>query len=101
MAFLSGSSKPLCKPFIIAGKCVGLIRPDVLLELSKEPSLFYIKCNDKGEAGSVHLSDDLTTYEARSSTLGEYLQKLRKNETFISLKDWKDEVSGQEQPGTR
>lgn len=48
--FVLGFEKNLCRPFIVGGQQVGLIRPDVMVELMKYPQVFFIHdvpTNDK------------------------------------------------------
>lgn len=40
---LLGFEKNVCRPFIVCGQQVGLIRPDVMGELMKYPEVFFIR----------------------------------------------------------
>lgn len=40
--FPSGFEKSKCSPFVICGQQVGLVLPEILLELVKYPEVFFI-----------------------------------------------------------
>lgn len=40
---LLGFERNVCRPFIVCGQQVGLIRPDVMSELMKYPEVFFIR----------------------------------------------------------
>ncbi|XP_072025538.1 uncharacterized protein [Amphiura filiformis] len=88
-----GSSRSRCKPFLIAGQKVGLIRPDVLVHLEKHPSIFTIKrdSEDTSNIIQVSLSPSLSAPEERTSKVDQFLQSLRQQDVFVALKGWRDE----------
>lgn len=74
-------------PFIVAGKQVGLIRPDVLSKLTNYPEVFSIQKN------SVTLNPAFRDYTERSAKIEAILKECRAQGTFVTLKGWRDEVS--------
>lgn len=44
-----GLPKGECRPFVVEGKQVGLIRPDILKQLYRYPALFHISEQDISE----------------------------------------------------
>ncbi|KAI0219601.1 Nudix hydrolase 20, chloroplastic [Lamellibrachia satsuma] len=88
----SGSSKRYCIPFVVDGRQVGLIRPDVAGYLRDFPEVFLMEPNGvTGEVEKVELSQSLTTFTDRSNKVAEVLQKLREKDAFMALEGWRDE----------
>lgn len=60
--YFTGFEKNVCRPFVVCGQQVGLIRPDVMGELMKYPEVFFIRDVPKGdkvfEVRPVDDSDD-------------------------------------------
>lgn len=79
-----------CRPFIVDGLQVGVIRPDVLKELFKFPEVFVIKDNEKSKG--VELNPAFRDYNERTEHVDRILRKFRKENVFIALKGWRDEV---------
>ena len=65
---------------------VGFISPKVVLLLQNYPNVFEIS------SSHVKFTSKLTTYESRSKAIANVLEELRKNDSYISLKLWRDEV---------
>lgn len=83
--YLSGLHQGICKPFIVAGHQVGLVRPDVLKYLQRFPEVFRI-------AGKyVELNPAFRDYKERTTRVADVLQKLRKENEICALKGWRDE----------
>ncbi|KAF7287369.1 uncharacterized protein LOC143191046 [Rhynchophorus ferrugineus] len=83
--YLSGFHSSECKPFVVEGYQVGLIRPDVMKELIHFPEVFHVT------PGCVELNPAFRDYQERSVKVNEVLKELRKKNTFITLKGWRDE----------
>lgn len=79
-----------CRPFIVGGLQVGVIRPDILKELFKYPEVFVIK--DKEKSKVVELNPAFRDYNERTENVDRVLRQLRKDEVFFALKGWRDEV---------
>ncbi|CAH0727874.1 unnamed protein product, partial [Brenthis ino] len=83
--YLSGLHQGICKPFLVAGHQVGLIRPDVLKHLQRFPEVFRIT------GKFVELNPAFRDYQERTSKVAEVLQSLRKENEICALKGWRDE----------
>ncbi|CAH2107472.1 unnamed protein product [Euphydryas editha] len=83
--YLSGLHQGICKPFLVAGHQVGLVRPDVLKHLQRFPEVFRIT----GKV--VELNPAFRDYQERTSKVAEVLQDLRKENEIFALKGWRDE----------
>lgn len=73
-------------PFIVAGKQVGLVRPDVLSKLTQYPEVFSI------QKSCVTLNPAFRGYTERSAKVEAVLRECRMQGTFVTLKGWRDEV---------
>lgn len=80
-----------CRPFIVDGLQVGVIRPNVLKELFKFPEVFVIKDNEKSKV--VELNPAFRDYDERTEHVDRILRQFRIENVFIALKGWRDEVS--------
>jgi len=76
-----------CRPFLIAGKQVGLIKPNVLEVVLQHPEVF---CLDPA-SGNVSMHPLLTTYEERSVKIHNILSQWRDKSLFHTLKGWRNE----------
>ncbi|KAK9728271.1 NUDIX domain [Popillia japonica] len=83
--YLSGFNSGDCKPFLVEGFQVGLIRADVMKELLTYPEVFTIT------SGFVELNPAFRDYEERSNKINEVLKKMRAENKFSTLKGWRDE----------
>lgn len=92
----SGLSKGDCRPFVVDGKQVGVIRPDVLRQLALHPEVFCLRSSANTTTASsqevVELNPAFRDYAERSSRVDEVLRKFRADQTFVTLKGWRDEV---------
>ncbi|RVE39809.1 hypothetical protein evm_015541 [Chilo suppressalis] len=84
--YLSGLHQGTCKPFIVAGHQVGLIRPNVMKYLQKCPEVFRIA------EKYVELNPAFRDYTERTTKVAEALGILRKDEEICALKGWRDEL---------
>jgi hypothetical protein len=75
-----------CKPLIIDGYRVGLITPTVFQKLVEYPDVFA--CSDEDVRLAPHLKD----YESRSNAINVVLENFKAQDTFVTLKGWRDEV---------
>lgn len=73
------------------GLQVGVIRPDVLKELFKYPEVFVIKDNAKSKV--VELNPAFRDYNERTEHVDRVLRQFRKDDVFLALKGWRDEVN--------
>lgn len=73
------------------GLQVGVIRPDVLKELFKYPEVFVIK--DKEKSKVVELNPAFRDYNERTEHVDRVLREFRRDDVFVALKGWRDEVS--------
>lgn len=86
--YLSGLHQGKCKPFIVAGYQVGLIRPDVMKYLLRFPEVFRIT------GKYVELNPAFRNYKERTTRMADVLQTLRKDNEICALKGWRDECFG-------
>lgn len=86
--YLSGLHQGICKPFIVGGYQVGLIRPDVMKYLIKFPEVFRIT------GKYVELNPAFRDYKERTTKIADVLQSLRKENDICALKGWRDECFG-------
>lgn len=80
-----------CRPFVVDGLQVGVIRPDVLKELFKYPEVFVIKNTERSKI--VELNPAFRDYNERTEHVDKVLRKFRQDDIFIALKGWRDEVN--------
>ncbi|KAF9814046.1 hypothetical protein SFRURICE_004393 [Spodoptera frugiperda] len=85
---VQGLHQGVCKPFIVAGYQVGLIRPDVMKYLIRFPEVFRIT------GKYVELNPAFRDYKERSTKIADVLQNLRKENDICALKGWRDECFG-------
>ncbi|XP_059062125.1 uncharacterized protein LOC131854955 [Achroia grisella] len=83
--YLGGLHRGTCKPFLVAGHQVGLIRPNVMKYLQRFPEVFNI--TDK----HVELNPAFRDYKQRTMRVAEVLQNLRVENEICALKGWRDE----------
>ncbi|CAH1266196.1 Hypp3317 [Branchiostoma lanceolatum] len=84
--FQPGSSRAMCKPFLVDGQQVGWVWPDVEKYIQTFPDVFMVE--DK----QVSLCPSLQTYEERTARVQEVMVRLREEGDFIALKGWRDEM---------
>ncbi|XP_026730051.1 uncharacterized protein YJR142W [Trichoplusia ni] len=90
--YLSGLHQGICKPFIVAGYQVGLVRPDVMKHLIRFPEVFRITSK------YVELNPAFRDYKERTMQIADVLQSLRKENEICALKGWRDECFGVSTP---
>ena len=73
------------KPLMVAGRMVGLVRPE-LLPLVRAAPIFQLV------DGAVTLDPALETPETRSQAVAELLHRWRAEEDLPALRGWRDEV---------
>ncbi|XP_044755640.1 nudix hydrolase 24, chloroplastic-like isoform X2 [Coccinella septempunctata] len=83
--YLKGLATGECKPFIVEGIQVGLIRPDVLQQLLNFPEVFSVTSE------YVELNPAFRNYEERTIKVDEVLRKLHSDQKFVTLKGWRNE----------
>ncbi|XP_023019014.1 uncharacterized protein [Leptinotarsa decemlineata] len=83
--YLSGFKASECKPFLVEGFQVGLVRPEVMKELLRYPEVFLVS------SGYVELNPAFRDYEERSNHVDKVLRELRAENVFIALKGWREE----------
>jgi len=81
-----GLSKGECRPFVIEGYQVGLIRPDMVKNLQRFPDVFDV------QPDAVELNPAFRDYDERSARIDSVLRECRDNNLFNTLKGWRDEV---------
>lgn len=86
-AVSAGSCRASCLRFEIEGAQVGWIPPHVAPLLARYPKVF-----NPPQGGAVSLCSSLDSYEKRSEAVDEVLQTLRKEESLVFLKGWRNEV---------
>lgn len=89
--FFLGLYNGECRPFVVDGLQVGVIRPDVLKELFKYPEVFVIKDNAKSKM--VELNPAFRDYNERTEHVDRVLRQFRQDDVFVALKGWRDEVN--------
>nr|XP_006811737.1 PREDICTED: nudix hydrolase 20, chloroplastic-like [Saccoglossus kowalevskii] len=101
---LPGSPKAVCKAFVIDGKQVGILLPDVIEQLKKYPDVFHMVTNSNNQVEKICLASQLKTYEERTEKVNKVLEEFRDQNLFpVALKGWRHEnyfvrTSFQEQP---
>lgn len=80
-----------CSPFVVDGLQVGVVRPDITKELLRYPEVFAIK--EKPNNRFIELNPAFRDYNERSEHVDHVLRQFRKDNVFITLKGWRDEVS--------
>lgn len=80
-------NKRKCRPFVVAGHQVGLVRPDVMTQLTRYPDVFNIQPH------AVTLNPAFRDYAERSAKVEAVLNECRAQGTFVTLRGWRDEVS--------
>ncbi|PSN54722.1 hypothetical protein C0J52_04864 [Blattella germanica] len=85
--YLSDQQQGKCRPFIVEGYQVGLVRPDVMMQLMRYPDVFHI------QPDSVELNPAFRDYDERSTKVEAVLRECRSNNVFVTLKGWREEVS--------
>nr|CAD7434020.1 unnamed protein product [Timema monikensis] len=81
----AGIHKGDCRPFIVEGHQVGLVRPDVMCELVRYPDIFHV------QPDGVELNPAFRDYAERSAKVEAFLKECRANNLFVALKGWRDE----------
>nr|CAG4634800.1 EOG090X06MA [Alona affinis] len=76
-----------CRPFLVAGKQVGVMQPRVLEAALRHPDVFLLDAS----SGSVWMHPSLVTYEERSARINAVLSQWREEGSFVTLKGWRDE----------
>lgn len=84
---VSGLPKRHCKPFVVEGHQVGLVRPDIMVELLRYPEVFIVRPD------SVELNPAFRDFDERTARVEQVLQECRANNTFVTLKGWRNEVN--------
>lgn len=79
-----------CRPFIVDGEQVGVIRPDVLKQLFNYPEVFCIRDNENSKV--VELNPAFRDYNEKSENVDKVLRQFRNDGVFVTLKGWRDEV---------
>lgn len=90
MRDIAGLYKGECRPFVVDGLQVGVVRPDILKELLKYPEIFVFR--EKAENRIVELNPAYRDYNERSEQVDRILRQFRKDNVFVTLKGWRDEV---------
>lgn len=91
LQYFTGLPKGDCKPFIVDGRQVGLIRPDVFKHLNKYPEVFCIRDVESLNA-AVELNPAFRDYNERSEHVDKILRQFKADGTFVTLKGWREEV---------
>ncbi|KAJ1522045.1 hypothetical protein ONE63_002362 [Megalurothrips usitatus] len=83
--YINGLPKRHCKPFVVEGHQVGLVRPDIMVELLRYPEVFIVRPD------SVELNPAFRDFDERTARVEQVLQECRANNTFVTLKGWRNE----------
>jgi hypothetical protein len=84
---IAGLKKGDCRPFVVNGEQVGLVRPDVAVQLARFPEVFLVGVN------SVELNPAFRDYNERSDRVDSVLRNIRADNIFVALKGWREEVT--------
>lgn len=84
---VSGLQKGDCRPFVVAGEQVGLVRPEVAAQLARFPEVFLVG------ADAVELNPAFRDYHERSARVDAVLRRFRADNAFVALKGWREEVT--------
>ncbi|XP_064633209.1 uncharacterized protein LOC135491343 isoform X2 [Lineus longissimus] len=87
--FLPGSSREKCVDFVVDGKHIGYIKPDVKEQLLKYPDVFVV--NNSLGIDDIQFHPNLKTSDDRSDRLATVLQEWREKSCFSTLKGWRNE----------
>ena len=87
-----GSSKLLCKPFLVDGVQVGYITPTVLTHLYNYNDVFATVLGKDGEVCALTLTQQLKTFDERAQEVHKVMRDLREKDIFSSLRGWRDEA---------
>nr|XP_056705869.1 uncharacterized protein LOC130477814 [Euleptes europaea] len=91
LAFLLGSPKALCLPFVVAGLQVGHVPHSVARRLHQYPAVFSVSQGDEAPA-CLELNKQLVSFEERTAAVQGVLKQLREQEAFPCLKEWREEL---------
>ncbi|KAK6621734.1 hypothetical protein RUM43_006744 [Polyplax serrata] len=83
--YLKGLQKNDCKPFIVEGHQVGLIRPDILKVLLSYTEVFL------NQPDCIELNPAFRDYNERSLRVEKVLKECKEKNVFSTLKGWRDE----------
>lgn len=83
--YLDGFGKNQCKPFIVEGHQVGLVRTDFIDSFKEYPEVFEITSN------SVVLNPAFRDFNERTKRVEGVLNECRRNNCFPALKGWRNE----------
>ncbi|CAG9802872.1 unnamed protein product [Chironomus riparius] len=93
--YLNGFERNVCKPFVVNGYQVGLIRPDVFNELLKYPEVFFIRDvlkHDNSSETIVELNPAYRDYSERTENVDLVLRDMMTKGLFsAALKGWRNE----------
>lgn len=83
---VAGLRKGECRPFIIEGHQVGLIRPDIMKTLLRYPEIFVM------QPDCIELNPAFRDYDERTNRIEKVLRECRDKNDFVALKAWREEV---------
>lgn len=86
--FMQGlvSAQGECRPLVVCGRQVGVVRPDVAMCLMEYPQVFT------PSSGAFVLNPQLDTYGKRTSAVDLVLRDLRSKDVLRALRGWRDEA---------
>ena len=82
-----GSSRKLCRPFIIDGNIIGSVPPYVYQELQNYKKVFSVT------GDSISLHESINTPIERTNKINHVLENLYDQNIFCALKGWRNEVN--------
>ncbi|KAL0277884.1 UNVERIFIED_CONTAM: hypothetical protein PYX00_005007 [Menopon gallinae] len=83
--YLTGLRKGECRPFIVEGHQVGLIRPDIMKTLLRYPEIFVM------QPDCIELNPAFRDYDERTNRIEKVLRECREKNDFVALKAWREE----------
>ncbi|XP_039295546.1 uncharacterized protein YJR142W-like isoform X2 [Nilaparvata lugens] len=83
--YLKGLRQGDCKPLVVCGAQVGLVRPDVAAQLLGYPEVFHV------HPDAIRLNPAFRDFDERSARVEEVLTDCRRRGVFVTLKGWRDE----------
>lgn len=87
---LRGSSRKSCRPFVIDGVTVGLVRPDFVKIILGWTTVFV--SDEQDPRRPISFAPTLVTREQRSETLAAVLAEWREKGLFECLRGWRNEL---------
>ena len=87
---LKGSSRRSCRPFVVDGVTVGLVRPDFAKAILKSGDVFVSSETDPRRP--ISFAPALVSREQRTAAMAAMLEEWRRQDLFECLRGWRNET---------